>query len=50
MSKHIHQQEECPYCEGNGYVQLLLGGTENCRSCESDSKWMETDEQAHARN
>ncbi|MBB6281794.1 MULTISPECIES: YuiA family protein [Geobacillus] len=24
----------CPYCEGHGYVQLLLGGSETCYSCQ----------------
>ncbi|QRG66823.1 YuiA family protein [Brevibacillus choshinensis] len=28
------KQEQCPYCEGQGYFQLLLGGTENCPNCE----------------
>ncbi|ANB59029.1 hypothetical protein GFC29_2214 [Anoxybacillus sp. B7M1] len=31
----------CPYCEGNGYVQLLLGGSETCYCCSgkgTDSK------------
>jgi DnaJ-class molecular chaperone len=23
----------CPYCEGHGYVQLLLGGSETCYGC-----------------
>jgi DnaJ-class molecular chaperone len=26
-------QEKCPYCKGEGYFQLLLGGTENCPGC-----------------
>ncbi|WP_157856409.1 MULTISPECIES: YuiA family protein [Geobacillus] len=25
---------DCPYCEGHGYVQLLLGGSETCYSCQ----------------
>ncbi|CAM5783091.1 MULTISPECIES: YuiA family protein [Brevibacillus] len=28
------EQEQCPYCNGQGYFQLLLGGTENCPGCE----------------
>ncbi|MFJ9501672.1 YuiA family protein [Brevibacillus centrosporus] len=29
-----HKQEQCPYCNGQGYFQLLLGGSENCPNCE----------------
>ncbi|MFD2370344.1 YuiA family protein [Brevibacillus sp. GCM10020057] len=28
------KQEQCPYCNGQGYFQLILGGTENCPNCE----------------
>ncbi|GIO05494.1 YuiA family protein [Brevibacillus reuszeri] len=28
------KQEQCPYCDGQGYFQLLLGGSENCPNCE----------------
>jgi DnaJ-class molecular chaperone len=28
------EQEQCPYCKGQGYFQLLLGGTENCPGCD----------------
>ncbi|KKB41840.1 hypothetical protein QY95_00458 [Bacillus thermotolerans] len=24
----------CSYCEGHGYVQLLLGGSETCPYCK----------------
>ncbi|WP_179295610.1 YuiA family protein [Bacillus sp. FJAT-45350] len=24
----------CPYCEGRGYFQLMLGGSETCIYCE----------------
>ncbi len=24
---------DCPYCQGKGYFQLLLGGSETCDSC-----------------
>ncbi|NGQ96985.1 hypothetical protein G3578_17620 [Brevibacillus sp. SYP-B805] len=30
----MKHQEVCPYCQGEGYFQLLLGGTENCPNCE----------------
>ena len=33
-----HNQEQCPYCNGQGYFQLLLGGTENCPNCEGVGK------------
>ncbi|MFC0187714.1 YuiA family protein [Fictibacillus aquaticus] len=29
-------QEKCPYCEGKGYFQLLLGGSETCCECHGD--------------
>jgi DnaJ-class molecular chaperone len=29
-----HQLEKCPYCNGQGYFQLILGGTENCPNCD----------------
>jgi DnaJ-class molecular chaperone len=32
IMKHT-EQTVCPYCEGNGYVQLLLGGSETCYGC-----------------
>lgn len=25
--------KQCEYCSGNGYFQLLLGGSETCKSC-----------------
>ncbi len=24
---------DCPYCGGKGYFQLLLGGSETCECC-----------------
>ncbi|EZP75462.1 hypothetical protein H839_15217 [Parageobacillus genomosp. 1] len=30
--KHT-EQTACPYCDGHGYVQLLLGGSEICYAC-----------------
>ncbi|WP_180955212.1 YuiA family protein [Peribacillus deserti] len=27
-------QNECTYCSGKGYFQLLLGGSETCSCCE----------------
>ncbi|WP_421617500.1 YuiA family protein [Brevibacillus sp. TJ4] len=26
-------KEACTYCQGEGYFQLLLGGTESCPGC-----------------
>lgn len=31
-------EETCPYCEGEGYFQLLLGGTESCPGCAGTGK------------
>ncbi|MFN7253344.1 MAG: YuiA family protein [Anaerobacillus sp.] len=25
---------DCPYCAGKGYFQLLLGGSETCECCQ----------------
>ncbi|WP_245947135.1 YuiA family protein [Bacillus taeanensis] len=30
--------EACPYCEGKGYFQLILGGSETCANCEGTGK------------
>jgi DnaJ-class molecular chaperone len=29
---------QCPYCNGKGYFQLLLGGSETCQSCEGSGE------------
>lgn len=31
-------QNECPYCGGKGYFQLLLGGSETCENCQGSGK------------
>ena len=28
----------CDYCEGKGYFQLVLGGSETCPGCEGTGK------------
>ncbi|WP_165875774.1 YuiA family protein [Hazenella coriacea] len=28
----------CNYCNGSGYVQLLLGGSETCYACKGSGK------------
>ncbi|TCW40511.1 YuiA family protein [Laceyella sacchari] len=28
------RKDTCKYCEGNGYVTLLLGGSETCYACK----------------
>ncbi|WP_172797570.1 YuiA family protein [Bacillus sp. FJAT-27445] len=30
--------KKCMYCEGNGYFQLLLGGSETCTCCSGSGK------------
>lgn len=32
------ESDHCPYCEGAGYFQLLLGGSETCDQCEGNGK------------
>jgi len=34
MAAKTADKNECVYCSGNGYFQLLLGGSETCTSCE----------------
>lgn len=29
---------QCPYCKGNGYFQLRLGGSETCTYCSGTGK------------
>lgn len=30
--------KQCDYCSGNGYFQLLLGGSETCTCCGGTGK------------
>lgn len=30
--------KKCPYCNGIGYFQLLLGGSETCENCDGSGK------------
>ncbi|WML47084.1 YuiA family protein [Neobacillus sp. PS3-34] len=30
--------KKCDYCSGNGYFQLLLGGSETCTCCGGSGK------------
>jgi DnaJ-class molecular chaperone len=30
--------EKCVYCDGDGYVQLLLGGSETCGCCQGTGR------------
>jgi DnaJ-class molecular chaperone len=34
----VETKQECPYCSGIGYFQLILGGSETCTSCEGSGK------------
>ncbi|MDT8858620.1 YuiA family protein [Alkalihalobacillus sp. MEB130] len=39
--KHLYTEtvtDQCPYCKGTGYFQLLLGGSETCNQCDGDGK------------
>jgi len=29
---------QCPYCKGNGYFQLRLGGSETCTCCSGSGR------------
>lgn len=34
MTRVHHEKETCPYCKGQGYFQLIVGGTESCPNCD----------------
>jgi hypothetical protein len=34
MKENKVNLKPCEYCSGNGYFQLLLGGSETCTCCE----------------
>lgn len=34
----------CVFCQGNGYVHLLLGGTERCHMCGGTGQLEEEDD------
>ncbi|WP_177201346.1 YuiA family protein [Bacillus sp. OV322] len=33
-----NKNNECLYCAGKGYFQLLLGGSETCSCCQGSGK------------
>ncbi|WP_176222164.1 YuiA family protein [Tuberibacillus sp. Marseille-P3662] len=37
-SQGDRKRNYCPYCEGKGYFQLLLGGSETCDNCSGTGK------------
>ncbi|MBD1370904.1 YuiA family protein [Hazenella sp. IB182357] len=37
-TKTLKQAGKCTYCNGEGYVQLLLGGSETCHACHGTGK------------
>jgi DnaJ-class molecular chaperone len=39
MMKAQQTQNHCTLCNGRGYIQLLLGGSETCVECHGESKW-----------
>ncbi|MEI2356786.1 YuiA family protein [Mesobacillus zeae] len=38
MNHQKSESNECPYCSGKGYFQLLLGGSETCTCCSGSGK------------
>lgn len=34
----LTKTDECEYCSGTGYFQLLLGGSETCSGCGGSGK------------
>jgi DnaJ-class molecular chaperone len=38
MTQKTVHSSSCSYCEGAGYVDLLLGGSETCYACEGTGK------------
>jgi hypothetical protein len=38
MKSQTLEQNQCTYCSGKGYFQLLLGGSETCSCCGGSGK------------
>ncbi|WP_179298878.1 YuiA family protein [Evansella halocellulosilytica] len=38
LNKQKLKSNDCPYCTGKGYFQLLLGGSETCDHCQGSGK------------
>ncbi|MDP4085655.1 MAG: YuiA family protein [Bacillota bacterium] len=38
MKKKNSDSQKCEYCSGDGYFQLLLGGSETCSCCGGTGK------------
>lgn len=38
MTQKFSNVKDCPYCNGKGYFQLLLGGSETCNCCSGSGK------------
>lgn len=36
--KSDEKRKQCPYCKGDGYFQLRLGGSETCTCCSGSGK------------
>lgn len=36
--RRVLNKDNCQYCEGKGYFQLLLGGSETCGYCMGEGK------------
>ncbi len=34
----VVSEQKCEYCNGQGYVHLLLGGSESCYACRGTGK------------
>ncbi|BCU80926.1 hypothetical protein JIR001_07090 [Polycladomyces abyssicola] len=39
----LEREDTCLYCGGDGYYQLLLGGSETCESCGGTGKKTQED-------
>ena len=37
-TKKSGQPNQCPYCKGEGYFQLRLGGSETCTCCSGSGR------------
>ncbi|WP_157888106.1 YuiA family protein [Bacillus marinisedimentorum] len=38
MRTNKKERKDCPYCSGQGYFQLLLGGSETCDHCHGSGE------------
>lgn len=46
----VVSEQKCEYCDGQGYVHLLLGGSESCYACQGSGKAKSNEAQEQTKN